>query len=147
VLVDVSEEALKIAKANSVRLGLGSSDTEFQAVSIFDFVANQKSFRKKFDIIVSNPPYIEVGDPNVEQSVQDFEPKVALFTEMSGYRFYDFYSKHAWDWLEDDGTLICEIGVGMETQISKMFSTLYWKELKFFKDTSGRTRVFSVSKK
>ena len=78
--VDISEGALKIAKTNAVR---NNAKVKFIKSDLFESVDD------KFDIIVSNPPYIDEVEYNqLESSVKDYEPKTALFGGEDGLYFY-----------------------------------------------------------
>lgn len=74
---DVAEAAIELARYNAARLGLGN--VEFRAGSWFEPVAGER-----FDLVVSNPPYVATGDPRVEREVRLFEPPGALYSGTDG---------------------------------------------------------------
>lgn len=104
VAVDISSEALAIARKNAMRLGV---DVEFvEADALGDL-----SYLGEFDIIVSNPPYIPQSDiVDMRKNVVDFEPHTALFVPDDDIlRFYSATAENAQKMLCDEGSLWFEI--------------------------------------
>ena len=104
VAVDISKEALTIARRNAERLG---AEVEFvEADALGDM-----SHLGKFDIIVSNPPYIPQSDiVDMRKNVVDFEPHTALFVpDDDALRFYRSIARNARTMLSDGGELWFEI--------------------------------------
>ena len=110
---DISGDALTLAKENAERNGV---KVEFKQGSLY------MPFRKKrFDIIVSNPPYIPSDDINkLDEEVKDYEPRLALDGGADGLDFYrdiiDKVKKH----LKNDGVLLLEVGVGQAEKVKEM---------------------------
>ena len=84
--------------------------------------ANFKS-SEKFDIIVSNPPYIKFGDERVNDAAR-FDPKIALYAKNNGLRAFEQIAKNAIKLLKSDGKIYLEIGVGQSNQIIKIFNLM-----------------------
>ena len=116
-LADISKEALAVAKKNTLENKLSSRVSCVQA----DALAEPAAFLGKFDMIVSNPPYIDAKDmKTLEPSVADFEPHLALYGGEDGLDFYRSIVKNykaalkaggylAFEFGEDQGNDICEI--------------------------------------
>lgn len=79
-------------------------DTEVVNKPFEDYV-----FEQKFDLILSNPPYIYFEDPDVAKGVYEHEPHEALFGGVSGWEKVIAWAVRCYDWLEDDGMLVFEI--------------------------------------
>ena len=101
---DVSEKALKIAKKNSLRI-LGAKKINFILGDLFTPFAGEK-----FNLIVSNPPYVDAALKGKLQKEIDFEPEIALFAKNGGTEIIEQIIKGSADHLEDNGVLLLEIG-------------------------------------
>ena len=116
-LADISKEALAVAKKNVIENKLSSRVTCLQA----DALAEPSAFLGKFDMIVSNPPYIDAKDmKTLDASVANFEPHLALYGGEDGLDFYRSIVKNfktalkrggyiAFEFGEDQGDHICRI--------------------------------------
>ena len=115
VAIDKSRRALRVARHNIKTLGLGDKiQTQY---TTFDMPCN---FGMRFDIIVSNPPYIAQNDNRVNDGAQH-DPDMALYAEDNGLAAYKSIAKHAKDWITDDGKLYLEIGIDQGTDIKLIF--------------------------
>ena len=96
----------------------------------------------KFDIIVSNPPYIrtDVID-TLQKEVKDNEPIIALDGGTDGLSFYERIIKDAKAYLEDSGYLAFEIGYDQAIEVSNLLKENNYKNIKVFKDFSENDRV------
>jgi len=101
---DISEKALKIAKKNAQRI-LGPKKINFFQGDLFAPFAGEK-----FDLIVSNPPYVDEKLKGKLQKEIDFEPEIALFSENKGRKAIEQIIKGSVNHLEDNGVLLLEIG-------------------------------------
>jgi len=130
--IDISEQALKIAKTNcSAKIGLACSDL-FSALKT----------AKYFDFIVINPPYISEKEmAELAPSVRDFEPIRALFGGPDGLDFYRDLAENSKALLKKGGRLYCEIGYLQGNAVRKIFSNQGWKNILQFSDLAGRPRV------
>ena len=109
-LADISREALAVAKKNIARNKLGGRVSTFQV----DARKNAPGFLGKFDLIVSNPPYITAEDmKQLPKSVGDYEPPLALFGGEDGLDFYRCILKNFTSILKPGGFLCFEFGMDM----------------------------------
>ena len=132
--IDKSRPALKVAQKNIKKLGLQN-----QIKLIHDDFANFKS-REKFDIIVSNPPYIKYGDTRVNDGAK-FDPKIALYAKNDGLVAYEQIAKNAVKLIKSNGKIYLEIGIGQSNQIIKIFEFFGWHFGRTVPDLSGINRV------
>lgn len=112
VCSDLSSAAIQVARENAETLG---ADVEFRHSDLFDRFAGLK-----FDLIVSNPPYIGVEE-NLPAEVRDFEPHSALFADHHGLAIYERFAEQYRDFLNPGGTLILEIGQDQSEPLQKLF--------------------------
>ncbi|MGB7566282.1 MAG: peptide chain release factor N(5)-glutamine methyltransferase [Chitinivibrionales bacterium] len=134
--LDISEQALKIAKVNcSAKIGLLCGDL-FSALKTAPY----------FDFIVSNPPYISEKEmTELDQSVQDFEPVSALYGGTDGLDFYRILAEKSKDLLKKGGRIYCEIGYAQGEAVQTLFSDQKWKNILQFPDLAGRPRIIIAS--
>jgi len=104
---------------------------------------------KKFDIIVSNPPYIGINEVNkLDNSVKNHDPLKALSDNEDGLKFYKYFIKNVSELLEIDGVMYFEIPNSEIThQIIDMINNNNNIEGIFFKDLEGNKRVVKLSVK
>ncbi|HBG49774.1 MAG TPA: peptide chain release factor N(5)-glutamine methyltransferase [Cyanobacteria bacterium UBA9971] len=133
---DISEKALKVAEFNAEKLGIKNNIT-FIHSDLFENVDN------KFDIIVSNPPYISIQDKqNLQPEVVLHEPHQALFTEdAKGLDFYEKLVFQAKNYLAKNGVLAVEIGIYQAADVIKIFENSGFKEIQIIKDFNNIERI------
>lgn len=135
--VDISIEALQIAIENSSRLGLFNKAI-FRKSNIFSNIKNDE----KFDIIVSNPPYIPSSEKKNLQIEVQFEPQSALFAQdENGIDFYDKIISQADEHLNKGGVLIFELGIGQSDLVKELMIKKDFKNIKIEKDLANINRV------
>ncbi|MBQ3785166.1 MAG: peptide chain release factor N(5)-glutamine methyltransferase [Alphaproteobacteria bacterium] len=134
VAIDKSRAALHVAKKNVKKLNLKN-----QIKLKHDDFSNFKS-REKFDIIVSNPPYIKYGDTRVNDGAK-FDPKIALYAKNDGLGAYEEIAKNSIRLLKPNGKIYVEIGAGQSSQVIKIFEYFGWHFERVEKDLSGINRV------
>ena len=132
--IDKSRPALRVAKKNVKNLGL-QNQIKLKYGDFATFKSNEK-----FDIIVSNPPYIKYGDTRVNDGAT-FDPKIALYAKNDGLAAYEQIAKNAKNLLKQNGKIYLEIGVGQSNQVIKIFEFFGWKFVRVDKDLSGINRV------
>ena len=116
-LADVSREALAIAKKNIARHKLSGRVSCVQA----DALGVPAPFLGKFDLIVSNPPYITTAEMQVlDRSVKDYEPHLALHGGDDGLQFYRAIAKNYAAALKPDGFLCFEFGMGQGDDVCQI---------------------------
>ncbi len=132
--VDISKKALEIAKKNANRL---EANVKFIESNLFDKVK-----KEKFDIIVSNPPYIKKSDINyLSQEVQK-EPQLALDGGYDGLDFYRKISYQAIDYLKFGSYLCFEIGFDQKEEVMEIIDKVeHYKGTYCKKDLCGNDRV------
>ena len=132
---DISKEALKIAEENAKR---NSVNITFQQSDIFENVEG------KFDIIISNPPYIskeEIIDPLVEKN----EPHIALYADNNGLYFYQKILKNVKPYLKEKSIIAFEIGMTQSKNITEMAKThLPNSIVKTEQDLTGKDRYIFI---
>ena len=132
VASDISEEALKVAKENAI---MNEAEVKFIQSDIFE------NINDKFDIIVSNPPYIAYNDKiTMEDNVLNYDPHLALFAEEDGMYFYREIVENAKEYLEEDGLVFFEIGYDQREKILKLANENGFKA-EVYKDINGRDRM------
>ena len=130
--LDISDKALEVAKRNANEL---DSDINFLKSDMFSSLTCEN----KYDIIVSNPPYIQsdVVD-TLESEVKDFEPRPALDGDVDGMKFYRIIEKNYENYLADNGVLVLEIGYDEADDIRALFEG---KNVVIKKDLANLDRV------
>ena len=135
---DISEEALEVAKENAE---LNNADIKFIQSDIFN------NIDEKFDIIVSNPPYIDRKDEiTMKTNVLNYDPHLALFAEEEGMYFYRKIVEEAKNYLNDSGVIFFEIGHDQREKITKL-ADINDYHAEVYKDLNGRDRMAFLSKK
>lgn len=106
-----------------------------------------KNVQNTFDIIVSNPPYIESDEiKKLHSSVKDFEPHLALDGGIDGLNFYREIAQNAHKFLNKDGMLFLEIGYNQGKTVPKLLEQ-HFTDIKVYKDLSGQNRMISAKKR
>ena len=132
--VDISKKALEIAQKNAHRL---EAEVKFIESNLFEKIKNEK-----FDIIVSNPPYIKKSDINyLSQEVQK-EPQIALDGGYDGLDFYRKISYQAIDYLKFGSYLCFEIGYDQKEEVLEILKGIeHYTKAYCKKDLCGNDRV------
>ena len=134
---DISEECLNLAKQNSIN---NETKIEFVKSDIF------QNINGKYDIIISNPPYIDYNE-EIMDSVYNYEPHLALFAEDSGLYFYKKILSECKKYLNDKFLIAFEIGYQQSKSITEFARTIFKTEkIITEKDLSGKDRnIFIIS--
>jgi release factor glutamine methyltransferase len=140
--LDVSTDALNTALDNASRLNLYNRAI-FRKSDIF---SNVKP-REKFDIRISNPPYIPLSEKNNLQKEVSFDPEQALFAnDEKGIEFYEKIAKGAPDILNDNGYLLFELGIGQAEYVRDIMQNNGFEDIEIIPDLSGIERVICGKK-
>ena len=135
---DISKEALKIAELNAK-----NNDVQIQFINS-DMLENIKI---KFDIIVSNPPYIETKElEKLPKDVQN-EPQLALDGGEDGLKYYKIIRDEGYKFLKDNGAILLEIGYNQNRSVPDLFrNNENYKNIEIYKDLSNIDRVVKIEK-
>jgi release factor glutamine methyltransferase len=135
VASDISEGALRVAERNA---GRNNTDVSFIQSDLFD------NIKGKFDIITSNPPYIESSViPTLDSQVKDYEPLTALDGGESGLDFYVKIIDNSQEFLNKGGMLIFEIGYNQGEEVAKLMQNAHFQNVTVSRDLAGLDRVVS----
>ena len=136
---DISKDALKIALDNAMKMKLMNRALFRKS----DFFSN---IDEKFDLIVSNPPYIPKKEKNsLQKEVSIYEPELALFTEDEyGIENYEKIISQASKYLKPKAHLIFEIGINQSNLVKDILIFYGYKNIEIIKDLSAIDRVISA---
>ena len=135
---DISKEAIEVAKENSQS---HDATIKFIKSDIFNNIDD------KFDIIVSNPPYIDRKDEvTMQDNVLKYDPHLALFAEEEGMYFYRKIIEQANDYLNENGVIFFEIGYDQKDKIIKL-ADMNGYSAEVYKDINGRDRMAFLVRK
>ena len=138
VASDISEEAIEVAKENAQS---HDATIKFIKSDIFNNIDN------KFDIIVSNPPYIDRKDEvTMQDNVLKYDPHLALFAEEEGMYFYRKIIEQANDYLNENGVMFFEIGYDQKDKIIKL-ADMNGFSAEVYRDINGRDRMAFLVRK
>lgn len=133
--VDISEKALTIAWRNAAKLTVADRLTLHEA-DVFDGITG------KFDLIVSNPPYIPTEDiPELQREVRDHEPHTALHGGAVGLDLIERVICESPEHLTPQGVLLMEIGFGQSGKVHELFDLSIWLLPEFLLDLQGIPRI------
>ncbi|MBO4672041.1 MAG: peptide chain release factor N(5)-glutamine methyltransferase [Alphaproteobacteria bacterium] len=136
IALEKSRHAIRVARKNIQNLNLGSKIT----VQHGDFGNPHALPQNAFDVIVSNPPYIDKHDTRVDAGAMH-DPKMALFAKHNGFAAYEQIAKTAKIWLKPAGRIYLEIGIDMQETVTKIFTDNGWTFVKSADDLGEITRV------
>lgn len=134
--VDVSMDALGVARRNAERHAPGR--IEFVHASWFDALRG-----RRFDLIVSNPPYVEAADPCLQASPLRFEPLMALAAGPQGLDAIEHIVAHAPDHLHAEGWLLIEHGADQGPAVRRLMTLRDFDQVSTLRDYAGHERVTS----
>ncbi|MBI5638435.1 MAG: peptide chain release factor N(5)-glutamine methyltransferase [Nitrospinae bacterium] len=138
--IDLSADALDIARENAARLE--AANISFVQSDIFTAVPGP------FDIIVSNPPYIDYGvKETLQVEVRKFEPPLALFAAERGLAVIRELVAQSAGHLKPGGSFFCEIGYDQKAAVEKFFEDGPWTDVVFIKDISGHDRIVRAERR
>ena len=138
--LDISNESLHIALDNATKHNLFNKAI-FRKSDIYSNVRE----REKFDIIISNPPYIPISEKGKLQKEVEFDPELALFApDEDGIEFYKRIIEGAHRLFVNRGYVVFELGINQAQLVEKLFIENGFKDIKITKDLAGVERVISA---
>ena len=137
---DISDEALRLAKANAEQHEV-IKRVEFRRADSSALAAGEQ-----VQLIVSNPPYIPTSEISaLEPEVRDYDPRLALDGGRDGLEFYRMLARLGQVALTPGGSLIAEFGDGQEDEIESIFRKSTWPSVRFAEDFCGKPRIVIAS--
>lgn len=132
---DISEDALYLANENAK---LNDANVNFIRSNLFESLP-----QIRYDVIVSNPPYIRTSDlEGLQSEVKNFEPMLALDGGNDGLFFYREISKKCRDFLKENGVIMLEIGYDQAYDVIQLFSD--FTSVEVIKDYDGNDRIIKA---
>ena len=135
ILSDISDKCIDIARKNIV----------INEVKSNCFAVQSDLFTKiegKFDLIVSNPPYIPLHEYlALDKQVSDYEPKLALLAGEDGTEFYELISINAKKHLNNGGYIMYEVGYNQALQVIKILKKQGYNDIQIHKDLQNKDRI------
>ena len=138
VATDISEKAIEVAKRNAK---LHNANIKFIVSDMFDNI-----YETDFDLIVSNPPYIETKTiPTLSKEVQN-EPHIALDGGEDGLELYRIIARQGFKYMKKEGSIIVEIGYNQKESIIQLFRKYReYVNIKCLKDLGGNDRLVEIT--
>lgn len=141
VAVDISEPATELALQNAEMHDVANRLVIITS-NVFDNVPEQK-----FDLIVSNPPYVPLGEyVGLQPEVRDHDPRIAVTDGSTGLTIIERIVAGAPKYLSSGGHLLVEIGHGQSDQVMALVDSRKWQNAKFIPDLQGIPRTLDATK-
>ncbi|MBC61233.1 MAG: protein-(glutamine-N5) methyltransferase, release factor-specific [Zetaproteobacteria bacterium] len=142
--VDISDDAIHVAKRNQVLNSLQDSQISFSFMDILQKKSWQ-ALKSCFDLILCNPPYISISEScELMPDVKNYEPHTALFADNNGLLFYETLAKYSKSKLNPGGILIVEIPPKLCQKICGIFEAQCWSVKSIIKDYNYLERVVTL---
>jgi len=137
---DISDSALKIAEMNARKNGV---KIELILSNMFDDI--NKFTNEKFDIIISNPPYIKTNEIKILPKDVQSEPHIALDGGIDGLDFYKIIAENVKYFFRKKGKVLLEIGHTQKEDVTQLFNKYKcYKNISCIKDLSNKERVLKI---
>lgn len=134
--IDASPKALLVARDNGAEAGVGGR----LELRRGDWFASCRD-GEKFDVIVSNPPYLVEGDPEIWPEASQYDPPGALYAGRDGLDAYRRIVPDAPDWLVPGGRIFFEVGAGQGPRVAELLERRGFTDVTIRKDYAGHDRV------
>ena len=142
-LADVSRSALSVARENAKRNGLSRRASVVEA----DALKPKPAFLTNYDLLIANPPYVTAREmEELDRSVRDYEPRLALFGGTDGLDFYRAIAGNYLQAVKDGGCVCLEFGLGQERAVAEILKQYFLEDVRFTSDASGRIRAVTARK-
>ena len=138
--LDISKDALEVAKENAI---LHNVSVEFINADIFEYKSD-----KKYDIIVSNPPYVTKSEKGLmKQNVLSYEPELALFVDdVSPLKYYESILNFSLNNLHSQGQIFFETNENYKYESNKLAQNYEYNIIEFKLDSHKKNRFLILSK-
>jgi len=138
--LDISKDALKVAEKNAELNDVGDRiqfiDQDFTSAKIV------KYFPEKFDVLVSNPPYVSPADfEDLPEEIRNYEPAVALSDNRDGLSFYRKIAELSSGLIKPSGFLMLELGLGQAQEVKEIFLKTCFYNVNTFQDLNQIDRI------
>ena len=133
---DIYAPSLEVAKVNAVKHGL--NEVNFALGSWYQALSTQQH-HEKFDLIVSNPPYIDPDDAHVAKL--EYEPQRALVADNKGLSDLELIIREAPQWLNTNGWIVLEHGYDQASTVQELLKQQGFKNVRTVQDYGGNDRV------
>lgn len=134
--VDASPKALAVAKKNAKAAGV-EARVQFRQGDWFAACRDGD----RYDVVLSNPPYLVEGDPDIWPEVSRYDPPTALYGGKDGLDCYRRLIPDAAEWLAPEGWLLLETGAGQAARVAEMLRGRGFREVNVGRDYAGVDRV------
>jgi release factor glutamine methyltransferase len=138
-MTDRSSDALDVASANAAGIGRAAANVRLAGGDWFEALPGE--LRGRLAVVVSNPPYVGDGDPELETIVREWEPGDALFGGADGLDAIRHLVEEAPGWLRPGGWLVLEIGATHGARVAGLLQNAGFEDVAISADLSGRDRV------
>ncbi|AAY62195.1 protein-(glutamine-N5) methyltransferase, release factor-specific [Rickettsia felis str. Pedreira] len=140
VATDISLDAIEVARNNALKYHVTDR------IQIIHSNWFENLGKQKFDVIVSNPPYISTDEkPEMALETLNHEPYIALFAEEDGLQAYRIIAENAKKFLKPNGKIVLEIGFKQEEAVTQIFLSNGYNIESVYKDLQGHSRVILFS--
>jgi len=138
--LDISKDALKVAEKNAELNGVGDRiqfiNQDFTSAKIGGY------FPEKFDLLVSNPPYVSPADfEDLPEEIRNYEPAVALSDKRDGLSFYRKIAELSSGLIKPSGFLMLELGLGQAEDVKDFFLKTHFSNVNTFQDLNEIDRI------
>ncbi|MDD5738549.1 MAG: peptide chain release factor N(5)-glutamine methyltransferase [Candidatus Pacebacteria bacterium] len=150
--VDINDNCLKQIRFNLKLNGIDKKRYRIIKSNIFEKLKGRACPERAkrvegYDVILANPPYIGLGEKSkVQESVLNFEPRIALFAKNNGLYFIEKFLKQARSYLAPEGVIYMEFGYNQKMDIEKLLKKFKYQNFEFHKDQFGKWRWVMVKK-
>lgn len=142
---DISPAALEVARRNAARHNF-ADQIEFVRANLLEGVTSPTN-ESRFDLIVSNPPYIGRREgPTLQREVREHEPEVALYGGEEGYELYADLATQSAAHLVPGGVVVLELGHDSLPAVQPLFETPDWTRVGVTNDLAGIPRVIAAER-
>jgi release factor glutamine methyltransferase len=146
IAIDVSPEALEVARRNAARHSV-SDRVDFVISDCFSALDPNDPTQSRFDLIVSNPPYVTEGAlAGLQKEVRDFEPRAALAAGPDGLTIIRRLLSESVNFLKAGGHFLFEIGYDQSAAVEQLLDPEIWKLIGIYEDLQGIPRTVALEK-